>query len=78
MIFSLFLDYFTSHQNPYHEDLVHTQQKLQTDCDKDVRFFSSLQPGSDSSIDADMVRFDEESDSHIDQDILQEVAFSTA
>ncbi|XP_005112857.1 serine/threonine-protein phosphatase 4 regulatory subunit 1 isoform X2 [Aplysia californica] len=49
------LDYFTTQQNPYHEDLVHTQQRLQTDVDKDVRYFSSLQPGSDISHDHDMV-----------------------
>ncbi|KAK3765828.1 hypothetical protein RRG08_026297 [Elysia crispata] len=49
------LDYFTTQQNPYHEDLVQTQQKLQSDVDKDVRYFSCQQPETDISHDHDMV-----------------------
>jgi len=49
------LEYFTSQQNPYHEDLVQCQQKLQTDTDKDVRWFSSLSPDSEATHDHDMV-----------------------
>ncbi|RUS92186.1 hypothetical protein EGW08_000039, partial [Elysia chlorotica] len=49
------LDYFTTQQNPYHEDLVQTQQRLQSDVDKDVRYFSCQQPETDISHDHDMV-----------------------
>ncbi|KAH9504961.1 Serine/threonine-protein phosphatase 4 regulatory subunit 1 [Bulinus truncatus] len=49
------LEYFTSQQNPYHEDLVHTQQSLQTDVDKDVRYFASQHPETDLSHAHDMV-----------------------
>ncbi|XP_076448867.1 serine/threonine-protein phosphatase 4 regulatory subunit 1-like isoform X2 [Babylonia areolata] len=40
-------DYFTSSQNPCHEELVSVLQALQTDKDRDVRFFSSQQPDTD-------------------------------
>uniref|UniRef100_A0A2C9JIK6 Uncharacterized protein n=1 Tax=Biomphalaria glabrata TaxID=6526 RepID=A0A2C9JIK6_BIOGL len=49
------LDYFTSHQNPYHEDLVQTQQRLQSDVDKDVRYFASQHPGTELPLSLDMV-----------------------
>ncbi|GFR82145.1 serine/threonine-protein phosphatase 4 regulatory subunit 1, partial [Elysia marginata] len=48
------LDYFTTQQNPYHGDLVETQQRLQSDHDKDVRYFSCQQPETDISLDHDM------------------------
>ncbi|XP_067652589.1 serine/threonine-protein phosphatase 4 regulatory subunit 1-like isoform X1 [Haliotis asinina] len=38
------LEYFTSQQNPQHEELIATLQKLQTDTDRDVRFFVSQHP----------------------------------
>ncbi|BFZ19203.1 hypothetical protein BsWGS_22242 [Bradybaena similaris] len=49
------LDYFTSQQNPYHEDLVDTQQKLQSDADKDVRYFATQQSETLLPHDHDMV-----------------------
>ncbi|ESO91001.1 hypothetical protein LOTGIDRAFT_122480 [Lottia gigantea] len=35
------LEYFTSQSNPHHEDLVSTLKNLQTDKDRDVRYFAS-------------------------------------
>ncbi|CAL1530665.1 unnamed protein product [Lymnaea stagnalis] len=49
------LEFFTTQQNPYHEDLVQTQQRLQCDADKDVRYFATQQPGTELSHDHDMV-----------------------
>ncbi|KAK7114611.1 serine/threonine-protein phosphatase 4 regulatory subunit 1-like [Littorina saxatilis] len=43
------LDYFTSSQNPFHGDLLVTLQALQTDKDRDVRFFSCEQAISDTN-----------------------------
>lgn len=42
-------DYFTSSQNPFHGDLLVTLQALQTDKDRDVRFFSCEQAISDTN-----------------------------
>ena len=39
----LFLDYFLSSQNPHHESLLTTVQKLKSDTDRDVRYFVSFQ-----------------------------------
>ncbi|KAK6178211.1 hypothetical protein SNE40_013021 [Patella caerulea] len=35
------LEFFTSQSNPHHEDLIQTLQSLQTDVDRDVRYFAS-------------------------------------
>lgn len=48
-------DYFTSQHNPYHEDLVHAQQRLQSDADKDVRYFATQQSETELLHDHDMV-----------------------
>ena len=39
-------DYFTSSQNPHHEELIASLQVLQTDKDRDVRYFSCQQANS--------------------------------
>ena len=36
-------DYFLSSQNPHHESLLTTVQKLKSDTDRDVRYFVSFQ-----------------------------------
>jgi uncharacterized protein YpmB len=36
-----FAEYFTSANNPHHEDLLKTVQQLQSDKDRDVRYFVS-------------------------------------
>ncbi|XP_064598728.1 LOW QUALITY PROTEIN: serine/threonine-protein phosphatase 4 regulatory subunit 1-like [Liolophura sinensis] len=41
-------DYFTSYQNPHHEELLQSIQSLKSDSDKDVRYFSSLEPDQTS------------------------------
>ena len=41
-------DYFTSSQNPHHEELIASLQGLQSDKDRDVRYFACLQANSDS------------------------------
>ncbi|KAL8581155.1 hypothetical protein ACOMHN_033602 [Nucella lapillus] len=41
------LDYYTSSQNPCHEELLAVLQALQTDKDRDVRFYSTQQPEMD-------------------------------
>ena len=38
----IFSEYFTSVKNPCHETLLSTIQGLQSDVDKDVRYFSSI------------------------------------
>lgn len=42
LIALFFTDYLTSAHNPHHDDLLKTVQQLQSDSDKDVRFFVSL------------------------------------
>ena len=37
----MFTEYFTSANNPHHEDLLKTVQQLQSDQDRDVRYFVS-------------------------------------
>ena len=38
-----FADYLTSSQNPHHETLLATVQKLKSDSDRDVRYFVAFQ-----------------------------------
>ena len=40
-------DYFTSAQNPHHEDLLATVQLLKADTDRDVRYFVTYQTQTD-------------------------------
>ncbi|KAK7505661.1 hypothetical protein BaRGS_00002932, partial [Batillaria attramentaria] len=44
------LEYFTSGRNPHHEELIATLHRLQSDKDRDVRFFSCQQADSETSI----------------------------
>ena len=52
---SVAADYFTGAQNPHHADLLSTIQALQTDSDRDVRFFVCRNPESEGQIIPNMV-----------------------
>jgi hypothetical protein len=44
----MLVEYFTSANNPHHEDLLKTVQQLQSDKDRDVRYFVSTPQTADS------------------------------
>ncbi len=50
----MFSDYFTSASNPHHEELLKTMTAMQSDSDRDVRYFVSQAPERGGATDLSM------------------------